>query len=77
MYLFEAITWNRASISRVNVKVSHQQPVDPKTVLSDNRNNLDCFLVYIECPDVSRVSDEMITKSSPAIATILLKYKKK
>lgn len=54
-------TFILASTSLVRVRVSHQQPVDPRTVELDNWKSLDCSLVWMENPELRRVSEPITT----------------
>lgn len=63
----------RADNNLVKLNVSHQQPEQPKTVVSDRGNNFSCSRVQIEYPVLSRLSAAIMQKSSPARATTLLK----
>lgn len=53
----------------VNERVSHQHPVEANTVVDDKPNNLFWWRVWMEYPELKRVSPAITAKSLPAIAT--------
>lgn len=63
----------RERTKAVNESVSHQHPVDDNTVDDDKPNNLLWSRVWMEYPELKRVSAATTAKSLPAIATTDLK----